>query len=247
MNFRKILLSKGFWVILGASVASAVAIGVVASTAGAAWALVMAVGYLGILLGCIYVTLRTTISKVNSGVSGLRKLAFEQRRLNEGVDDRIISALTEAQATSARSHIGLQKALDLLVANTGESESRILHEFERTRAVTSERYANMDRRIRAVNSQLRELSSGVESVSRDIVQIISSVDPRGNATLAADMHRTLRGTRNLERLISSSSTAVESLCRASGDEARATESLRNDIATQRRLLGEILIATDFRA
>lgn len=221
MNFQKTILSRGFWIISGASVLIAVAVWAIAHTVGIPWALGLSVGALGLLLGGVYAQLRMALSSATSGLAGLRKLAFEHRNQAHDLGSEIRSNAEEA----SRSREDVARSLDL----------------------ATQRFRTLDQTAQKVGDQLQDALKQLNKMDEGIERLVASTDRANSKSLAADVHRTLRGTRALEITMAETAGLEERVSHTFKHEIGNLERLREEMAVQRRILNELLLAADFKA
>lgn len=247
MNFKGILSSRGFWVIVGFSCIAGGVIGVVAGTAGIPWALALSVGFLGTLLAAVCAVLRSALSLTTSGVAGLRKLALAHRTQVQERSSELQAALSELTDTELARHGELLQVLAQSRSKSTEEFLLLHQESERGREVHAEHFRSLDRRVRTVNSQLRDIVSQVSEMEDEIKRIVAATSRANSESMAADVHRTLRGTRALERSMAETGDMEDRISRTFRDEARAVEKLQKEIEAQKKILAELLLSTDFRS
>lgn len=246
MNFQKTVRSRGFWVISGASVLIAIAVWVIAHLAGASWALGFFAGSLGLLLGAVYVELRTAVSSVSSGTAGLRKLAFEHRNQAQNRGSELRDVLREAIADERKRHSEVIDALDRSRGFSAEEASRTRDDIVHSRNLATEQFRTLDQRVRKVGSQVQDALTQLKKMDEEVEQLMARTDRANSESLAADIRRTLRGTRALEKTMAETVGLEETISRTLNGEARSLERLSEEMAIQRRILSELLLAADFK-
>ena len=246
MNFQKIVRSKGFWVIAGASVLIAVAVWALARTAGTPWALGVSAGALGLLLGGVYTELRMALSSASSGLAGLRKLAFDNRNKAQDRDFDLRDVLTEAMDGVQKSNSEVIEALDQTRGLNAEAASRNRADVAQIRDLANQQFLTLDQRSQKMGAQLQDALKQLNKMNDEIERIVATTDRTNSGSLAADVHRTLRGTRALERSMAEANTLEHVISHTFKHELGNFERLREEIAVQRRILSELLLAVDFK-
>lgn len=247
MNFKKIVQSRGFWVIAGLSGTAGAMVGVAADAVGIPWALAISVGFLGTLIAAVYAGLRSALSSASSGVAGLRKLALEHRSQAQERSSELQVALSQLADVDLSMHSELLQVLAKSRSSSAEEYSQIQRESKRDREVFSEHYRSLDRHVRTVNYQLRDALSQVNATEGEIKRLVAATNRTNSESMAADVHRTLRGTRALERSMTSISGMEDRISRTVRDEAKAVDKLSKEIEAQRKILAELLLSADFRS